>query len=125
MTYEKEHLTYALPLKKRVTCHSDIDRNARIHPTVRFPHLNGVVLHADAQVDENCMIMQQVTLGQTAETGAPHVHAGAYIGAGAKVLGDISIGKNARIGANAVVLESVPDNATAVGVPARVTKVRN
>ena len=99
---------------------SDIARQADIAADTRFPHLNGVVIHEDAVVEPGCMIMQQVTLGQTAGPGAPHVGRGAYIGAGAKVLGSVRIGAGARIGANAVVLEDVPPNATAVGVPARI-----
>ena len=97
---------------------SDISRDARIAASASFPHLTGVVIHQDAVVGEDCMIMQQVTLGQTADDGAPTVEPGAYIGAGAKVLGRVRIGRNARIGANAVVLQDVPDDATAVGVPA-------
>ncbi len=64
--------------------------------------------------------MQQVTLGQTGDSGAPTVEEDAYIGAGAKVIGEITIGARARIGANAVVLKDVPPDATAVGVPARI-----
>ncbi|MEY1556937.1 serine acetyltransferase [Yoonia sp. R2331] len=104
---------------------SDIDRDARIAATARFPHLTGVVIHRDAIVDDNCLIMQQVTLGQLAEGGAPHVKAGAYAGAGAKILGPITVGAGARIGANAVVLQDVPANATAVGVPAQVKGAQN
>ncbi len=103
---------------------SDISRDARIAASTSFPHLTGVVIHQDAVVGGDCMIMQQVTLGQTATDGAPTVERGTYIGAGAKVLGRIRIGQNARIGANAVVLQDVPDNATAVGVPARITHLR-
>ena len=99
---------------------SDIHRDATIAATVSFPHLTGVVIHQDAVIEDGCMIMQQVTLGQTASSGAPLVAQGAYIGAGAKVLGPVRIGRNARIGANAVVLRDVPDNATAVGIPARI-----
>lgn len=99
---------------------SDIHRDATIAATVSFPHLTGVVIHQDAVIEDGCMIMQQVTLGQTARSGAPLVAQGAYIGAGAKVLGPVRIGRNARIGANAVVLRDVPDNATAVGIPARI-----
>ncbi len=97
---------------------SDIHRDAKIAATVRFPHLCGVVVHRDVIIEDDCLIMQQVTLGQTATEGAPTVRRGAYIGAGAKVLGKINIGQMARIGANAVVLSDVPENATAVGVPA-------
>ena len=99
---------------------SDIARDATIAADTRFPHLNGVVIHEDAVIEPGCLIMQQVTLGQLAGPGAPHVGRGAYVGAGAKVLGPVRIGAGARIGANAVVLEDVPPNATAVGVPARI-----
>lgn len=99
---------------------SDIHRDARIATTVRFPHLTGIVIHRDADIGDNCIIMQQVTLGQTANSGAPQVESGAFIGAGAKILGKIRIGQNARVGANAVVLKDIPANATAVGIPARI-----
>lgn len=99
---------------------SDIHRDATIAATVSFPHLTGVVIHQDSVIEDGCMIMQQVTLGQTARSGAPFVAQGAYIGAGAKVLGQVRIGRKAQVGANAVVLQDVPDNTTAVGVPARI-----
>ena len=99
---------------------SDIHRDAEIDATVRFPHLNGVVIHKDVTVNEGSLIMQQVTLGQkNAGSGVPRVGKQVYIGAGAKVLGDVVIGDNARIGANAVVLTNVPENATAIGNPAK------
>jgi serine O-acetyltransferase len=97
----------------------DIHREATIHRTTRFPHPSGVVIHRETIVHEDCLIMQQVTLGQTAEFGAPTLARGVYVGAGAKILGRVHIGENARIGANAVVLKDVPANTTAVGIPAR------
>lgn len=100
---------------------SDVHRDARIDASVRFPHLSGVVIHQDAVIGAGCMIMQQVTLGQTGSSGAPRLGRNVYVGAGAKVLGDIHIDDGARIGANAVVLSDVPAGATAVGVPARLT----
>lgn len=103
---------------------SDISREASIDPGTRMPHPNGVVIHAEAVVEPGCLIMQQVTLGQLAGGGAPHVGRSAYLGAGAKVLGPVRIGEGARIGANAVVLSDVPPHATAVGVPARITRQR-
>lgn len=69
--------------------------------------------------------MQQVTLGQLAKGGAPVVERGAYLGAGAKVLGSVRIGAGARIGANAVVLTDIPPNCTAVGIPARIVRARD
>lgn len=99
---------------------SIISQRARIDPSARFPHLTGVVIHGDAVVEADCMVMQQVTLGQTAEGGAPHLCRGVYVGAGAKILGRVTIGAGARVGANAVVLEDVPAHATAVGIPARI-----
>lgn len=99
---------------------SDISRDACIAKSVRFPHPNGVVIHRDAVIGEDCLIMQQVTIGQTAESQAPVIGRGSYIGAGAKVLGGIRIGNGARIGANAVVLIDLPDDSTAVGVPATI-----
>lgn len=103
----------------------DISREAWIDPTVRFPHLTGVVIYEDAVVEAGCMIMQQVTLGQLAHGGAPIVEKGAYLGAGAKILGPVRVGAGARVGANAVVLEDVPPGATVVGIPARVVRQRS
>lgn len=99
---------------------SDIDREASICPDLKLPHPVGVVIHRDATIGPGCMIMQLVTIGQVADGAVPRIGAGVYIGAGAKLLGGITIGDHARIGANAVVLEDVPDNTTAVGIPARV-----
>lgn len=98
---------------------SDINRNAEISPDLKLPHPNGVVIHQDVRIGSNCMIMQQVTIGQLADGQAPVIGSGVYIGAGAKILGGISVGDNARIGANSVVLCDVPENCTAVGIPAR------
>lgn len=98
----------------------DINRDAKIPVSTRLPHPTGIVVHRDAIIGENCLIMQQVTLGQTAEQGAPTLGDNVYVGAGARILGQVTIGANARVGANAVVLCDVPENATAVGIPARV-----
>jgi len=99
---------------------SDISKETKIGGGLVLPHPNGVVIHEKAVIGVNCMIMQQVTIGQLANEGAPALGSNVYIGAGAKVLGDITIGDNVSIGANAVVLVNVPDNCTAVGVPAKV-----
>lgn len=102
-----------------VICGTDIGLGASIGGGLLLPHPNGVVIHSDAIIGNNCMIMQQVTVGQLAAAGAPKIGNAVYIGAGAKVLGPIVVGDRAAIGANAVVLIDVPNAATAVGVPAR------
>jgi len=101
---------------------SDISREATISLDLKLPHPNGVIMHANTVIGTDCMIMQQVTLGQVGTQSAPTIGNNVYIGAGAKVLGPIVIGNGANIGANAVVLKDVPENATAVGVPARIIK---
>jgi serine O-acetyltransferase len=99
---------------------SSIHPQARLGARLRLPHPLGIVIHELAQVGEDCMIMQQVTIGQLDLNAAPSIGNGVYIGAGAKILGPIIIGDRARVGANAVVLADVPAGATAVGVPARI-----
>ncbi len=89
-------------------------------------HGEGVVIGETAEVGEGTVIYQGCTLGGTGkETGKRHPTVGRYcvISAGAKVLGNITIGDFAKIGAGAVVLKSVPPHATAVGVPAKVVKI--
>lgn len=87
-----------------------------------------VVIHKNCYIGENCFIAQCVTIGGSGagneyrKNGVPKVGNNVYIGAGAKVLGDIKIGDNVIIGANAVVLNDLPSNSVAVGVPAKVVK---
>jgi serine O-acetyltransferase len=86
----------------------------------------GVVIGETTEIGDNCTIYQGVTLGGTGkDTGKRHPTIGnnVLVGAGAKVLGPFKVGDNARIAANAVVLTEIPENSTAVGVPARVVKV--
>lgn len=103
-----------------------IGNGAKIDPTVEFAHNGlGVVIHDQASIGPRSIIFQQVTLGVSYQGGgcvneAPQVGADVIIGAGAKLLGGITIGDGSRIGANAVVLKDVPAGATAVGVPARI-----
>jgi serine O-acetyltransferase len=99
---------------------ADIHLNASIGDGFVMPHPNGVVIHRKAVIGCNCMLMQQVTIGQTAnDNDVPVLGDDVYVGAGAKIIGKVVIGNGASIGANAVVLISVPENMTAVGVPAK------
>jgi len=98
---------------------ADIPVNARIAGGLLMPHPNGIVIHPDAQIGPNCLLFQQVTIG-VAHGGVPRIEGHVDIGAGAKVLGAITVGAHARIGANAVVIDDVPPGATVVGIPARI-----
>ena len=98
---------------------ADIPLNCRIGGGLLIPHPNGIVLHSDAVIGPNCLILQQVTLAWGPD-GLPTVGGHVDIGAGAKLIGNVTIGDHAAVGANAVVLVDVPRGATAVGVPARI-----
>lgn len=99
---------------------ADIPLNSKIGGGLLIPHPNGIVIHPDAEIGVNCLIHQQVTIGTKRTGGYPKIQGHVDIGAGAKVLGDITIGKHALIGANAVVTKDVADGCTVAGIPARV-----
>ena len=80
----------------------------------------GIVINNTSKIGNNVLIFQNVTIGGRKGSGAPIIEDDVIIGAGAVVLGDIVIGKGAQIGANALVLQNVPEGSTAVGVPARI-----
>jgi serine O-acetyltransferase len=101
---------------------ADIPINTKIGGGLLMPHPNGIVIHSNAEIGPNCIIFQQVTIGAGVGSKPPKIGGHVDIGAGAKIIGEISIGNNANIGANAVVLIDIPLNATAVGIPARVVE---
>ena len=104
----------------------EIHPGATIGKGLFIDHGMGVVIGETTEIGDNCTIYQNVTLGGTGkEHGKRHPTLGdnVLIGSGAKVLGPFRVGDNARVAAGAVVLEEVPDNATAVGVPARIVRV--
>lgn len=101
-----------------------------IPPTVKIgkglmiEHFGGIVINSGSEIGEYCTISHCVTLGNKKPGGkSPRIGNNVYICVGAKVLGDITVGDNCIIGANAVVLESVPANSIVAGIPARVVKV--
>ncbi len=97
---------------------ADIPLNSQIGGGLLVPHPNGIVIHPHVKIGPNCLIFQQVTIGQR-NGGVPTIGGHVDIGAGAKILGPINIGDHAVIGANAVVLNDVPAGFTAVGIPAK------
>lgn len=104
----------------------EIHPAAKIAPGVFIDHGMGVVIGETAEVGTGTVIYQGCTLGGTGkQTGKRHPTIGEHcvISAGAKVLGDITVGDYAKVGAGAVVLKNVPPHATVVGVPARVVKI--
>ncbi len=99
----------------------DIQSNTKIGKGLELSHNGlGVVVHPKTIIGDNVKILQGVTLGGRVGSGLPIVGNNVIIGAGAKILGGIRIGDNVKIGANAVVLHDVPDNCTAIGVPAKI-----
>jgi serine O-acetyltransferase len=103
----------------------EIHPGAKIGKGLFIDHGMGVVIGETAIIGDNVLIYQGVSLGGTGlEKGKRHPTIGnnVVIGAGAKVLGNIIVGDNSYIGANAVVIKDVPPNSTVVGVPGRITK---
>lgn len=95
---------------------------AKIGRRLTIEHSGAIVIHGNAQLGDDCVIRQGVTIGNRRRDdpfGAPQIGHRVNIGAGAKILGRLTIGDDAEIGANAVVIHDVPAGATAVGVPAR------
>lgn len=101
----------------------EIHPGATIGRRFFIDHGMGVVIGETAIIGNDCTLYHGVTLGGTSWNAGkrhPTLEDGVVIGAGAKVLGPITIGENAKIGSNAVVVKDVPVNATAVGIPARI-----
>lgn len=100
----------------------DIDQYAQIGGGIHFPHPVGIVIGGRAKVGRNVTILQNSTLGivDYRNMTGPTIGDGARVGAGSHVLGAISIGAGAVVGANAVVLKDVPDGWRAAGVPAKI-----
>ncbi len=134
MFHRVSHWLYNHRLRFLARLHSQVGRfftQIEIHPAaiigsgVFIDHGSGVVIGETAEVGDNCTIYQGVTLGGTGKHRGkrhPTIGSNVMIGSGAKVLGPFTVGDNSKIAANAVVLEAIPPNSTAVGVPARVVK---
>jgi serine O-acetyltransferase len=107
----------------QIFTHIDIHPAATIGKRVFIDHGTGVVIGETAIVEDDVLIYQGVTLGGVSLTHGkrhPTIKRGVVLGAGAKVLGNITIGEFSKIGANSVVVKEVPDCSTAIGIPAHV-----
>jgi serine O-acetyltransferase len=101
----------------------EIHPGATIGRRFFIDHGMGVVIGETAEIGDDCTLYHGVTLGGTTWNKGkrhPTLKNGVVVGAGAKVLGPITVGENARIGSNAVVVKDVPDGATVVGIPGRI-----
>ncbi len=125
--YERKMYTVARMISQtsRFFTGIEIHPGAQIGKRFFIDHGMGVVIGETAVIGDNCLIYQGVTLGGTGkDKGKRHPTLGdnVMVGSGAKVLGPFKVGDNVKIAAGAVVLDPIPDNCTAVGVPAKVIK---
>ena len=127
--YEKGHVLLARWISQRARHRTGIE----IHPGATIGHRlvidhgMGIVIGETAEIGDDCLLYQGVTLGGTGkDQGKRHPTLGnnVLVGSGARVLGPFKVGDNARIAAGAVVLREVPPGCTAVGVPARIVRVQ-
>ncbi|MGQ0634374.1 MAG: serine O-acetyltransferase [Planctomycetaceae bacterium] len=106
-----------------VLCQCIIGRGAEFGPAFVLIHSQGVVINGQVRGGSHVHIEHQVTIGAE-QRQIPVVGSRVFFGAGAKVIGAVTIGDGARVGANAVVIEDVPAGATVVGIPARIVRQR-
>ena len=125
--YQHKWFTIARIISQRARHKTGIEIHpgAQIGKGLFIDHGMGVVIGETTIIGDNCLLYQGVTLGGTGkDKGKRHPTLGdnVMVGAGAKVLGPINIGSNVKVAANAVVLSDIPENCTAVGVPARIAR---
>ena len=106
----------------------DIHPAARVGNGILIDHATSVVIGETAIIEDNVSILHEVTLGGTGKAEGdrhPKVRHGVLIGAGAKILGNVEVGRGAKVGAGSVVLEDVPPHCTVAGVPAEIVGTPN
>ncbi len=120
---ERRALAVYLQNEISVSFAVDIHPAATIGRGIMLDHATGIVVGETAVIENDVSILQSVTLGGTGKTSGdrhPKIREGVMIGAGSKILGNIEVGRGAKIGAGSVVLQPVPPHTTAAGVPARI-----
>ena len=119
----RKDFAYYLQSRSSAVFQTDINPAARIGRGIFLDHATGFVCGETALIEDDVSILHDVTLGGTGkenEDRHPKIRHGVMIGAGAKILGNIEIGRGAKVGAGSVVLRDVPPHTTVAGVPARV-----
>jgi len=115
---------FAMIFNKFNTCFGQciIGRGANFGPGFVLIHSQGIVINTTVRGGRNVFLEHQVTIGAEKQQ-APVLGDDIFIGAGAKIIGSISVGNQSKVGANAVVTKDVPEGATVVGIPAKVVKI--
>lgn len=106
-----------------VTLGVDIHPAAKIGSGIMFDHATGIVIGETAVVEDDVSMLHSVTLGGTGKTSGdrhPKIRKGVLLSSGCKIIGNIEVGTNSKVGAGSVVLEDVPANVTVAGVPAKI-----
>ncbi|MDF0554981.1 serine O-acetyltransferase [Kamptonema sp. UHCC 0994] len=114
--------------KIRNTYGIDLPYTVKLGRRVVVEHQGAIIIHGNSYIGDECVIRQGVTLGNRyldRPLDAPKLGVRVNVGAGAKILGDVTLGDDVNIGANAVVLSDIPSGKTAVGIPAKIIKSTN
>lgn len=117
---------FLIKIERDYNCYLSI--NATIDPTVKFLHPSGIVVGKNAVIEKNVLIYQQVTLGGSRrgdweDGNFPTIQEGSILYSGCKILGNINIGRNTIVGANAVVTKTCDADSVLIGVPAKNRKI--
>ena len=106
-----------------ILTNSELPNKAEIGEGIFIPHAFGIIMHCDVKIGKNCNIGQDVTIGiggRGEKRGSPKLGERVFIAPGARIFGNITVGNDVAIGANAVVTKDLPEQAVAVGIPAKV-----
>ena len=120
---DRKDMSYFIQMRCSEVFGIDIHPGARIGKGIMIDHAHSIVIWETAVVGDNVSMLHSVTLGGTGkedEVRHPNIGHGVLLGAGAKVLGNISVGNCSRVAAGSVVLQNVPEKSTVAGVPAKV-----
>jgi len=101
-----------------------LHREVTLGKDFHIVHAGNIHIHPKTVIGDRCGILHNVTIGINMKSGAPVIGNDVFIGTGAVILGDITIGDGARIAANSLVIRNVPPGATAIGVPAKCRKLQ-